>query len=308
MFARKKGTMPRTSQAKRNINYGYLLILPAMAALCAIALYPFICAIILSFRALSYTRPGMTGQFVGVANYVKLWFGDPYFWHSMRITAEVVLISVPVEAAIGLGIALLLNREFKGKGVAVSLLLLPMLLSPAVVGVIWRFMLASGWGLLTSCLFYPLGLFTEASITGSTRWALPVVIAADVWQWTPFMMLIFLAGLQNIPRSPYEAAMVDGASLLQTFRRITLPLLSPVILIAMVIRLIDAFKIFGTVWILTFGGPGSSTEVVSLAVYKTNFYYWNMSYAATMGITLFLILLLACFGLFSLTQRKIKIF
>jgi multiple sugar transport system permease protein len=182
-----------------------------------------------------------------------------------------------------------LSTQMRGRSVFRSLLLVPMMLPAVVVGVVWRLMLNSNFGALNGTL-KGIGVNTDAlTWTGSPKLAMASVIVADVWQWTPFMFLILLAGLQAIPQEPYEAALIDGASGWQTFRHVTLPLLKPAILIALLLRTMDLLRVFDQIFILTEGGPGFATETVSLYIYRTAFRFSNFGYAAAMSFVLLMI-------------------
>jgi multiple sugar transport system permease protein len=287
--------------------YPYLLISPSLLALLLVGMYPFIYMIVLSLRKLDFRRQGTAGEFVGLANYWEL-FQEPVFWSSLGTTALIVLSSVPLELVLGFGIALLFLRPFPLKRLAVTVTVIPTVLAPIAIAVMWKILLASPWGFLTYNLFYKLGLFTETSIFGQAGWALAAIIGIDVWEWTPFMFLVFLAGLSGLPARPYEAAAVDGATGWQVFRHITLPLISPFILVMTFIRLIDAFKIFDTIYILTKGGPGVSTESISLFAYRYNFEYWKIGQTSALAIVIFLIFFIVFGVLFTLLQRRYKVF
>ncbi|MBI3695359.1 MAG: sugar ABC transporter permease, partial [Acidobacteria bacterium] len=181
---------------------------------------------------------------------------------------------------------LLVSREFRGRRVLRSILLIPMLLPPVVVAVIWRLILNPEFGVLNGTL-RSLG-FNTAKLTwaASEKTAMLSVILVDVWQWTPFMFLLLLAGLQGLPVEPFEAAVVDGASGWQVFRRLTLPMLRPVIAIAVLLRGMDLLRVFDQIFILTQGGPGFATETVTLYIYRTAFRFYNFGYAAAMSFVL----------------------
>jgi multiple sugar transport system permease protein len=270
-------------------------------------MYPFLYMIVLSFRKLDFRRSSTAGPFVGLDNYRAL-FGEPVFWSSLKTTALIVLTSVPLELALGFAAAYLFNRQFPLKRLAVTITVIPTILAPVAIAVMWKIMLATPWGFLTYNVFYKLGLLTDTSIFGTAGWALLAIIGIDVWQWTPFMFLVLLAGLGALPQKPYEAAAVDGASPWQVFSRITLPMLRPFLLVMLFIRLIDAFKIFDTVFILTKGGPGVATEVLSVFAYRYNFEYWKLGETSALAIVIFL-MFFAVFGvLFALLQKRYRVF
>ena len=251
-------------------------VLPAIAVLALLSIYPLLFAIEVSLR----TPAGH-----GFSNFTRL-VQDEFFLVALAQTLVYTAGAQVIEFTLGLLLALLLNREFRGRLVFRSILLIPMLLPPVVVAVIWRLILNPEFGVLNGTL-RSLGVPT-ASLTwfGSERTAMLSVILVDVWQWTPFMFLLILAGLQGLPVEPFEAARVDGASPFQIFRRLTMPMLRPVIAIAVLLRTMDLLRVFDQIFILTQGGPGFATETVTLYIYRTAFRYWNFGYAAAMSFVL----------------------
>jgi multiple sugar transport system permease protein len=244
---------------------------PAVGVLAALSIYPLLFAVEVSLR----TPAGH-----GFANFARL-AQDQFFHVALAQTLAYTAGALVLEFALGLILALAVNRR-----IVRSLLLIPMLLPPVVVAVIWRLILNPEFGVLNGTL-RSLGLNT-AGLTwfGSERTAMLSVILVDVWQWTPFLFLLLLAGLQGLPVEPFEAAHVDGASPFQIFRRLTLPLLRPVIAIAVLLRTMDLLRVFDQIFILTQGGPGFATETVTLYIYRTAFRYWNFGYAAAMSFVL----------------------
>jgi multiple sugar transport system permease protein len=258
----------------------YLLIAPTIAVLLALTIYPLIYAVKISFQ----TPSGSTT----LANFTRL-ISDQFFLSAVAHTFVYAAITLTIEFLIGLSLALILNQNLRARAQFRALLLVPMMLPPVVVGVIWRLMLNSNFGAVNGTL-QKFGVNTEAlTWTASPKLAMAAVIIADVWQWTPFMFLILLAGLQSIPQEPYEAALIDGSSAWQTFRHVTLPLLKPAILIALLLRTMDLLRVFDHIFILTEGGPGLATETLSLYIYRTAFRFSNFGYAAAMSFVLLLI-------------------
>ena len=296
----------RMTRFKRGV-YPYALLSPSLLALLLVGMYPFVYMIILSFRKLDFRKLGTSGAFAGLENYRNL-FAEPVFLTSLKTTAFIVLTSVPIELVLGFGIAYLFNRNFPLKRLAVTVTIIPTVLAPIAIAVMWKILLATPWGFLTYNVFHRIGLLTETSIFGEPGWALTAIIGIDVWEWTPFMFLVFLAGLGGLPQRPYEAAAVDGASAWQIFRHLTLPMLSPFILVMMLIRLIDAFKIFDTIYILTKGGPGVSTESISIFAYRFNFEYWKLGESAALAVVVFLLFFIVFGILFTILQKRYKVF
>lgn len=265
--------------------YPYLLILPAMATLIAVALVPFLYTLTLSFRKMTYTT---AGPFVGLENYARL-LGDNLFWNALGVTGIIIATAVPLEFILGLGVALLLHQKIYGQRVLLPVLFIPTILAPVVVAIIWKIMLAGSWGFLTYTVLERFGLLQQTSVFGSPVWALVALVGIDVWEWTPFMALGLFAGLQSLPVNPYVAAAVDGASPWQTFWRLTWPMLIPLMCVLGLLRMIDAFKLFDTVFLLTGGGPGVATETVSLYVYKRVFDFWDLGKASASAVIVFLL-------------------
>jgi multiple sugar transport system permease protein len=224
------------------------------------------------FKGLVKERPGVRiikPEFVGFRNYKEI-LRDAYIWEHYRITGKFVLISVAAQSLIGLGLALLFNREFRGKGIITTLILAPMMLSPVVVGLMWRYMLDPKWGIV-DFLLNAIFRLPKIPWLADPKTALYGVIIADTWMWSPFMFLFCLAGVSAIPKYLYEAAEVNKASGFFRFTQITFPLMWPLMLIAIIFRTMDAFKLFDIGWAMTQGGPGNSSQTVSMLLYRTAF-------------------------------------
>jgi multiple sugar transport system permease protein len=263
----------------------YLFIMPCIALLAFLILYPLIWSAYLSFTdyravegrfrlfpGLVSERPGVKQvkpEFVGFKNYKDV-LRNQYIWEHYRTTGKFVLISVAAQSAIGLGLALLFNREFKGKGIITTLILAPMMLSPVVVGMFWRYMLEPNWGVIDYMLNKAFNL-PKIEWLAHEATALYGVIIADTWMWSPFMFLFCLAGMSAIPRYLYEAAEVNKASGWFRFTRITFPLMWPLMMIAIIFRTMDAFKLFDIGWGMTQGGPGYSSQTVSMLLFRDAF-------------------------------------
>lgn len=284
--------------------FPYLLILPAMVTLTGVALVPFLYTLSLTFRKMSMVT---AGEFAGIANYSRL-LSDHLFWNAIKVTGIIIAIAVPLEFAGGLVIALLLHQRIYGRRVLLPILFIPTILAPVVVAIIWKIMLAGSWGFLTYNVFNKLGLLTETSVFSSGPLALITLIGIDVWEWTPFMALALFAGLQSLPVNPYRAAAVDGASGWQVFRRLTIPMLTPLMAVIGILRLIDAFKIFDTVFILTGGGPGVATEAASVYIYKRVFDFWELGKASVSAIVVFLIFFLFANAFYKVAQKWLRAF
>jgi len=253
----------------------YVFALPLLILLGGVVVYPLFKLGMLSFST------GIMGaeSLSGIGNYKKA-LVDPLFWNSMRITLFFVVIAVGIQFSIGLGLALLTQRLKSGALRAV--LLFPMMTAPIAVGMVWRLMYQPMFGIINQSLSF-LGLSPQGWLA-DPKLALPSVIIVDIWQWTAFMYLVLLAGLQSIPEDYYEASQLDGATKWQTFRHITFPLLKPAVYIALLFRSMDAFKVFGKLVTLTWGGPGRATEALTLYIYKISFKYLEFGYGAALAI------------------------
>ena len=276
----------------------YRLILPLTLLLAAVMAYPLIFSAWISLHDYRLTRL-YDVRFLGLDNYLFI-FGDAPFLKAMTNTLMFVAGAVSLELVLGLGLALLLQRLVLFQNFARAVLLAPMFITPIAVGLMFRFMLSSELGVIPHYLRL-MGLGVDWF---SADLALFSLMLIDAWQWTPFMLLMFLAGLEALPRSPFEAAKVDGASPWMTFWHVTLPMLKPVILVALIIRALDAFKVFEYVYAITRGGPGDATEVILFHIYKTGFRFFRMGEAAAMAFVLIAITLVLVVILYSAMQRK----
>ena len=273
--------------------FPYLLLIPSVAIFVSIGVYPFIYAIVLSLGNKVLTKPWLPARFMGAANY-QLLLTDSYFFHVLKTTVVFTLATVGLEFLIGLGLALLLHREFRTKGLFRSLFIVPMVTTPIIVGLTWRFLLYPQFGLITywsNLMSEHFGIKLPIWLE-NVNWALFTVIMSDVWHWTPFMFLVLSAGLAALPQGPFEAARVDGAGTWQMFKNVTLPLLRPAIFVCFVIRGMDAFRTFDKVYALTGGGPSNVTELLSIYLYRLTFRFFYISRGAAAAI-LMLIMIIA---------------
>lgn len=264
---------------------------PLVAMLVVFTIYPLFYNIWLSFHEYAPLKRRL--EFVGWENW-QILLNDDRFWGALSVTFTYFFVVLAIELVLGLAIALLLDAEAPGFGMLRGILTLTLVIPPAITGMMFLLLEDAEFGVLTYVL-ETLGILDGASpILSTPSTALVGVMIADVWQWTPFMVLIFLAGLRGLPPEPYEAAMLDGASPWQTFRRITLPQLSKVIAIAVLLRGIDLFRMFDYVFVMTSGGPGTATYTVSLYAWQQTFSFIKWGYGATISlVSLFLILFIA---------------
>jgi multiple sugar transport system permease protein len=284
--------------------YPYLLIAPTMLVLTVVSLVPFIYAAYLSVHQAKY---GRVTDFIGFDNYISL-FTDARFWNAMEVALIFVAVAVPIEFMMGLAGALVLNQNIRGRSILVPLLFMPAMMAPIVVGLLWKIMLAGSWGFLSYNILERFGLIGDTSVFASPNLALYALIFVDIWQWTPFMMLAFFAGLQALPLGPYRAAAVDGASGLQIFFRLTLPMMAPLLAVVGLLRFIDAFKVFDTVFILTGGGPGVATETPSMLAYKMTFEFWNIGEASALAIVVWVAFFAFCNVFYQIAKKRLNAF
>ena len=263
----------------------WVCLVPVLIFLAIVAVAPTTAAIIDSFRELSLVSFGARGEFIGFDNYKELLSSDRKFYTAVWHTCLFVVVVVPIEFCGGLAIALWINREFRGRRLILTLIMIPTVIAPIVVGLIWYLFFLPTFGLFTQGL-NDLGLFRDTGVFSTPESALAVLMLIDIWEWTPFVMLILLAGLTAMPKAPIEAATLDGASRRQILWYVQIPLLRPLIVIALLLRSIDASKIFDTVYVLTGGGPGDSTEMVTTFAHRTSFMTWNLGYGAAICLVL----------------------
>jgi multiple sugar transport system permease protein len=263
---------------------GVLLGLPALGVLALFAYYPVFGSVWLSLHRVVLSLPGTGEPFVGLENYVEL-VGNPVFWSSMGVTFVFVLASTALELLLGLGLALCLHASYRSRGLVRAVALVPWAIPTVVASQMWRFLLNDRFGPVS---FYLLG---GAAPLADPYGALASVIAADVWKTTAFVALVLLAGLQVIPDEIYEAAEVDGAGPLRRFFHLTLPLLKPALLAALLFRTIDAFRVFDLVFVMTQGGPADATNVLQYLGYKRMFAEGFLGSGAAISSVVFLLTL-----------------
>ena len=219
---------------------------------------------------------------------------DPIFWHSFTLTVAFVAGVVAVEFVLGFALALLFRHQLRRQGIVLTLFLIPMMLAPVAIGLIWKLLLQGDFGMLTYYLRAVGIIDLRTALLSDPDLVLATIMLIDVWQWTPFVTLVLLAGLLSLPREPYEAAVMDGARPWQIFRDVTLPMLRPIIALVILLRAIDAFKEFDKVFILTGGGPGIATELLSIYTYRMSFKDWDLGYGAACAFMVYLVVLIMC--------------
>jgi multiple sugar transport system permease protein len=276
----------------------YLLLAPAVLLVLAVVVYPLISGVQTSMK---FYRFGNAISDVGLDQYRQA-FDDPLFTGALWTTLKFVTAAVAIETLLGLGLALLCLRELPFIRAMRVLLIVPMVVTPVVVGIVFRLIYASDVGLFSSLS----GLVGGGSvgILDSESRAFWGLVLLDVWEWTPLIFLILLAGLQSLPQEPFEAARVDGAGAWRTFVDHTLPMLTPVLVVAIVLRTIDALTTFDQVYVLTHGGPGTSTQLISIYGYDTFFRFQQYGYAAAMLLMVALVVLACAFLAVRLMRRQ----
>lgn len=268
--------------------FGWFMSAPGIALLLAVILFPVFWALFTSVHEFTLIAPNFD-TFVGLDNYTTA-IADPAFRHSLGLTAFFVAAVVLLEFALGFLVALMLNSVERFKPLYYGILLCPLLMNPVIVGLIWRMFLHPSLGIV-NYLLTVVG-FEPVNWLGSTKVALWTIIMVDIWHQVSFMIVLLLAGLSALPKEPYEAARVDGASVFQSFFYITLPLMMPVIIVTLLIRMIFAVKTYDLIYIMTRGGPGVATDLVSYAIYRTAFVSLNIGEASAMSAILLAFILI----------------
>jgi multiple sugar transport system permease protein len=278
-----------------------IFLVPSMTVLAVILFYPLAYSLGLSFY--NYYLPVPRTAFVGLDNF-RVILGDDAFWDALGVTARFTGAAVAIEVVIGIAVALLLDSRIPCRRFVNTVVLLPMAITPAVAGLLMRWMFESNWGLVN----YFLGLVgvRGPGWTGDPAWALWSIVLADAWQNTPFVILVVYAGLQSVPVEPLEAAMVDGASRAQALAHVVFPFLRPLVLFVLIIRSMDAFRIFDQVFVMTGGGPGTTTQTITFYNYVMAFRQLRMGRASALGVITLLILSLVIGAWIYLLYRREK--
>jgi multiple sugar transport system permease protein len=280
------------------------MLAPLLIFVIIVAIYPLAFSIFISFFKYRLTDPDQTKTLIGIANYQQA-FKDPIVVGSLKTTMKFVIGTVILELALGLGLALLFSAETRFMRFTRSFLLLPMALPPLVVALVFKALYNTEFGVIPYYL-KQMNIDVGRGLLAELSTALPAVMLVDIWQWTPLIMFIFLAGIKSLPTEPYEAAIVDGASRWQSFIHITLPLLKPTLLVALLLRTMQSFKVFDIIYATTAGGPGTSTTVLNFQIYKVGLTFFNMGYAAALAnILLFIVAILSVFYVMTLERQQL---
>ncbi|MEO7987046.1 MAG: sugar ABC transporter permease [Gemmatimonadales bacterium] len=271
---------------RREARLAWWMVSPAVAAIALVALFPLAWTVWESFHQHDLRMPWLGRPFIGLDNYVEA-AGDPRFWAAMGHTLFFAVVSVSVELILGTFLALAMNRAFRGRALMRASILVPWAMPTVVSGLLWKFMFDGDAGIANAALVKA-GVFDQPVVWFiHTGLAWVPVILADVWKTTPFVALLLLAGLQNIDASLYEAARIDGASAWRQFRFVTLPLLRPAMMVALIFRTLDAFRVFDLIYVMTGGGPGTSTEPIALYTFNSLLQYLRFGYGSALSVIVF---------------------
>jgi multiple sugar transport system permease protein len=282
-------------------NIRFLFPLPALIIALALFLYP-----LMELVYLSLTRWSLNTQeprtFIGLGNFIRAFTQDEHFWKAVWLMLYFALGALAGQFILGFALALLLNREFKGESIVRMLMLFPIIATPVAMSMVWVMVLNPMMGIM-NYLLSVVGL-PPSDWAASSKAVMPTLIMVDVWHWTPFMMLVLLAGLKNLPKDPYEAAVIDGASRVQVFFKITLPLMQPYIVLVVILRLINNLKVFDEIFVISQGGPMRASETLNLLIYHQAFTAMNYGYACALGLFLLLVILAITLAVFRYRERS----
>ena len=281
-------------------NFKYLLVGPAIFVLLLIGVFPLVYLLMVSFQGITMTETST--DFVGAANYKQL-FEDPRLWQALLHTVIITAIALPLELVLGLAMAQLFLNPLPGRAIFIALMVLPVVVSPIVSGATWSLLFNHRFGPINQIIGWLAGKEMVLLWAINPNLVYPAIIAAEIWQWTPFMFLLLLAALGNVDRSQLEAAAIDGASWWRTFSRIVLPAIAPVMTVAILIRGLDLFRLFDIIWAITQGGPGTMTETISVFTYVKGFQQFETSYTA--AVALLVVVLLS--ALVMLLLRRVEL-
>jgi len=263
-----------------------ILIIPALAIVFFLVIFPLVWALGLSFHSYNVLRGGEP-SFVGLGNYIKL-LNDPFTWERFVTTATFVVSAVSLEFLLGFGLALLFYQEFRGRRLAITLVTMPLLIAPIAAGIFFKYIYDATFGIFT----YLVWALTGMKVNMTKDYAILAVVLLDAWQWTPFMMLFILAGLEAVPKHLLESAEIDRLSWLNRFRVVIWPTIRPLVMLALLFRTMDAFRTFDTVFALTEGGPGTQTELISITLYRVAFKYFRTGEATALAFIVLVIVIL----------------
>lgn len=303
----QRGIISRLGPSNKAI-FPWVLMAPTLIILFAIGIFPFLYSLWIAGHNVILSKPYIPRFFVGLYQY-QVVVQDPEFWQALGKTLFFTVEAVLIEFWLGLGLALLFQRQLRGMSIMRVFILIPMILPPLVAALIWRYMFYPGAGLVT---YYVGGItralgFGEIPFLSDPSVAFQTLVFVDVWEWTPFMFLMLSAGLASIPRQPYEAAEIDGANAWRVFWTITMPLLRPAILIAVIIRTMDAFRTYELIVIMTRGGPGNATTTLNVFLTKTGLEFFDASKAAALSLIMMMIIIVMSFVFIRVFRSKTEV-
>jgi multiple sugar transport system permease protein len=276
-----------------------LFVGPAVAVMAAACLYPVLSAFQLAGYDWSMGTPWSSARWVGWDNVVSA-LSNPRVWSSLWTTLLFAAVCVSAEMVLGIALALALERPVRGMALFRTLFILPMMIAPIAVGLVWRYLFDAQFGLVNA-VFGVAGIGAKSWLADPTL-AFVAIVVADIWQWTPFVLIMMLAALANVDSSVIEASRIDGANWLQMTFRVKLPMIMHVIAITLMMRLIDAFRVLEVIYVLTFGGPGDSTEILALHIYKTAFVGQQLGVASAVAVLLLVVVALLSWGALRLSN------
>ncbi len=278
-----------------------MFAVPAAFIVAAVIVFPWLFTV---FMSVHDWKVSGNVYFVGLTNYVHLFHDDRFLWAVVR-TLYFTTAAVVLPVLIGLWAAVCFARKFRLRGAARTAFILPMMATPVAIALVWTMMFHPQLGVL-NYLLASVGL-PPSSWVYSSDTVIPTLVMVETWQWTPLVMLIVLGGISSLPIDPYEAAMIDGASGWQMFRYITIPLIWPFIVVAAVMRVIDALKAFDTIFVITNGGPGTSSETINMLLYQTAFGYYDLGYGSAMVVVFFVLIMATSLVLLGIRQQELTV-
>jgi len=285
---------------KNRLRPSYMpFVLPALLVVGAVIIFPWVFTLWMSVRE---WQIGGLERFVGLDNYLRL-VSDARFWQSMGHTLSYTVLSVIAPMVLGTIAALIFDSKIPARGILRGIFVMPMMATPVAVALVWTMMYHPQLGVLNYLL--SLGGIGPQEWIFNQSTVIPSLVAVETWQWTPLTMLIVLGGLASMPRDPFESAAIDGANGWQQFRYITLPMILPFIMVAMIIRSIDALKSFDIIYAMTQGGPGTASETINLYLYNVAFSYYDIGYASAIAVIFFIIIIAMSIALLALRQRTL---
>jgi len=284
---------------RRGLGFTGKMLAPGVLVLAAISILPFIALIVMSFTRV-HLLGGVDLEWAGLDNWSRA-LADPQMWSSWWLTAVYLSFTLGLEMVLGFGLALLLHRVTRARGLLLSLVLLPMFVAPVIVGLLGRYLTDSTFGLYTWVLGQ---LGWNGDILGGTTSAFVAVVLMDVWEWTPLIALIALAGLSSVNPSTLEAASLDGAGYWRSLRYIVLPSISGILLVALLIRAMDAVRYYDIIYVTTNGGPADATKTIPIRLFENAFRFFDLGYAATIGLMMLLVTILIARAFVAMLGRE----